>query len=65
MTLGNVAGLPDHWGMATTYFYASYQLKPVKSLLAAVFFGAETMALSVWGAWMFITALIARRIKEY
>lgn len=61
---GNVTGLPDDSGMDTTYLCPTYKLKPIRSLLTSIFVGTATMVLSVWGLWMFLTALVARRIKE-
>ncbi|KAG8713807.1 hypothetical protein FRC11_010913 [Ceratobasidium sp. 423] len=60
--LDNLTGLHEESVMVTTYLCPTYQLKPLRSLLASVFVGSATMTLSVWGAWMFFTTFLARRI---
>jgi len=62
VTVGTVTGLPDESGMRTTYLCPSYRVKPTGSLLSSVFVGSATMILSVWGAWMFFTAFLAKKI---
>ncbi|KAF8597948.1 hypothetical protein BDV93DRAFT_595634 [Ceratobasidium sp. AG-I] len=64
ITPGNVTGLPNGSSMDTTYLCPTYRLKQTSSLMTSIFVGTSTMVLSVWGLWMFVTALIARRIKE-
>ncbi|KAG8736419.1 hypothetical protein FRC10_009322 [Ceratobasidium sp. 414] len=62
VTVGTLTGLPDDSLMVTSYLCPSYRVKPVGSLLSAVFVGSATMILSVWGAWMFFTAFLAKKI---
>ncbi|KAF8597934.1 hypothetical protein BDV93DRAFT_561796 [Ceratobasidium sp. AG-I] len=61
---GNMTGLPKNSSMDTTYLCPTYKLKQTSSLLTSIFVGTSTMVLSVWGLWMFVTGLIARRIEE-
>lgn len=61
ISLTNVMG-PDRSVMATTYLCPTYELKPTNALLASVFVGSSTMILSVWGGWMFFTAVLARKL---
>ncbi|EUC63643.1 transmembrane protein, putative [Rhizoctonia solani AG-3 Rhs1AP] len=61
ITLANLSG-PNKSTMATTYLCPTYELKPTNALLTSVFVGSSTMILSVWGAWMFFTAFLARKI---
>ncbi|KAH7320434.1 hypothetical protein B0J17DRAFT_294185 [Rhizoctonia solani] len=62
--LGNPTGLPDKSVMATSYLCPVYRIRPISSLLASVFVGSSTMMLSVWGLWMFLTTLVAKRIEK-
>lgn len=62
--LGNATGIPRDSGMDITYLCPTYRLKPARSLLTSIFVGTATMVLSVWGLWMFVTGLVARKIKE-
>ncbi|CAE6440775.1 unnamed protein product [Rhizoctonia solani] len=48
--------------MAIGYLCPTYRVKPLSSLLVSVFVGSATMILSVWSAWMFFSAFLARRI---
>ncbi|CAE6409098.1 unnamed protein product [Rhizoctonia solani] len=65
VAVGNLTGLPEEGStIYTTYLCPSYQVKPTGSLLSSVFIGSATMFYSAWGAWMFITGVIARRITE-
>jgi hypothetical protein len=64
VTLGNLTGLPQESAMVTSYLCPTYQVKQTSSLLASVFVGSATMALSVWGVWRLFTAFVAKRIME-
>ncbi|KAG9079817.1 hypothetical protein FS749_008230 [Ceratobasidium sp. UAMH 11750] len=48
--------------METPYLCPMYRVKPTGPLLSSVFVGSATMILSVWGAWMFFTAFLAKKI---
>ncbi|CAE6424262.1 hypothetical protein RSOLAG22IIIB_12392 [Rhizoctonia solani] len=61
ISLANVGG-PDKSAMAAAYICPTYELKPTNALLTSVFVGSATMTLSIWGAWMFFTAFLARKI---
>ncbi|CAE6385843.1 unnamed protein product [Rhizoctonia solani] len=62
-TLGDVnLTLPSKSVMAIGYLCPTYRVKPTSSLLVSVFVGSATMILSVWSAWMFFSAFLARRI---
>ncbi|CEL58770.1 hypothetical protein RSOLAG1IB_08816 [Rhizoctonia solani AG-1 IB] len=54
--------LPSKSVMATGYLCPTYRVKPLGPLLVSVFVGSATMILSVWSAWMFFTAFLARRM---
>ncbi|KAG8682728.1 hypothetical protein FRC08_014762 [Ceratobasidium sp. 394] len=62
VTLGGATGLPSGSAMETTYLCPMYRVKPTGPLLSSVFVGSATMILSVWGAWMFFTAFLAKKI---
>ncbi|CAE6506707.1 unnamed protein product [Rhizoctonia solani] len=63
LPLGNLTGLPSDSTMLTNYLCPIYQLKPTGTLLANVFIGTATMFLSVWAAWMTLSAIVAKRMK--
>ncbi|KAG9085646.1 hypothetical protein FRC07_013326, partial [Ceratobasidium sp. 392] len=63
ISLGNLTDLPDDSQMVTNYLCPSYQLKPISSFLSSVFIGTATMFMSAWGAWIAISALIAKWIS--
>ncbi|QRV94083.1 transmembrane protein [Ceratobasidium sp. AG-Ba] len=63
ITLGNLTGLPGDSKMVTSYLCPSYQLKPMSSFLSSIFVATATMYLSAWGAWAFVTAIVARQIR--
>ncbi|CUA77845.1 hypothetical protein RSOLAG22IIIB_12863 [Rhizoctonia solani] len=60
--LENATRPEDELSMITTYLCPIYQLKPMNSLLTSLFVGSTTMILSAWGAWMFCTAFLAKKI---
>ncbi|KAG9122545.1 hypothetical protein FRC07_001027 [Ceratobasidium sp. 392] len=64
VTLGDLSDTPDDSQMVTNYFCPSYQLKPISSFLSSIFVGTATMFLSVWAAWVFGTAIVARWLSD-
>ncbi|CUA78324.1 hypothetical protein RSOLAG22IIIB_13080 [Rhizoctonia solani] len=62
VSLENVTRPEDELSMITTYLCPLYQLNPMNSLLTSLFVGSTTMILSAWGAWMFCTAFLAKKI---
>ncbi|CAE6471559.1 unnamed protein product [Rhizoctonia solani] len=62
VTTSELTGLHNRSVMSTTYLCPTYEVKPTSALLTSVFVGSATMTLSVWGAWMFFTAFLARKI---
>ncbi|KAG9125434.1 hypothetical protein FRC07_007611 [Ceratobasidium sp. 392] len=64
VTLGDLSDTPDDSQMVTNYFCPSYQLKPMSSFLSSIFVGTATMFLSVWAAWVFGTAIVARWLSD-
>ncbi|KAF8608664.1 hypothetical protein BDV93DRAFT_551487 [Ceratobasidium sp. AG-I] len=64
ITLGNLTGLPASSTMITNYLCSTYQRKQTSSFLADIFVGTATMILSAWGTWTFVSALIAKTIRE-
>ncbi|KAJ1304451.1 hypothetical protein OPQ81_005598 [Rhizoctonia solani] len=61
LPIGNLTGRPWDSKMLTNYLCPFYKLKPTGALLSGVFIGTATMILSVWAAWMTLSAIIAKR----
>ncbi|KAG9125435.1 hypothetical protein FRC07_007612 [Ceratobasidium sp. 392] len=61
ITLENLENLPDDSLMVSNYLCPVYRRKSMSSFLSSVFIGTATMFLSVWGAWVFGSAILARR----
>ncbi|KAF8597927.1 hypothetical protein BDV93DRAFT_610105 [Ceratobasidium sp. AG-I] len=64
VTLGVVTGLPNDSTIVTTYLCPSYQLRPIRSFLIAIFVGTATMFMSGWTVWTFFMTWIAFGIEE-
>ncbi|KAB5595172.1 Transmembrane protein [Ceratobasidium theobromae] len=64
ITLGGLTGFPPNSKMSTNYLCPTYQLKQMGSFLTSIFVGTATMFLSVWAAWTFVSAILARYLKK-